>query len=346
MALIKVNSLCEEVPIKAVAYEINGAPWDVAKVIDLPEPALSAGEVLVQLEAAPIHIADLLAMRADMPFFPLPPGVGGFEGVGRIIEVGQDVDDWEVGSRVFLPIGYGAWQERRSVPAAQLMRAPEGIAAAQLALVPINLATAYLLLHAYDPLAPGDWVVQNAANSNVAGYVHRFAERAGIKMIHIVRRPELVDVLTADGRAHVLVDGPELRAQVQEISGAAPKIALDAVGGEATGRLGSCVADHGLVLSYGFLSKQPHQIAYPDLMFRGVRLRGVLTNWAMERIGPDGLEKMYREMDAVMADGQLAADIAGVYPFSQAADALRHAAKTGPERTGKVILVPDDASHV
>lgn len=326
--------------MKAVTYDRHGEPWDVIAVKDLPEPTLAPGQAMVALEAAPIHIADLLAIRATLPFFPIQPGVGGFEGVGRITACASDVTRWKAGDRVFLPIGYGAWQECHSVDANALMRAPEGVAAEQLALVPINLATAYLLLHAYDPLSPGDWVIQNASNSNVASYVDVFAKRAGINVIHIVRRPELVDVLKAQGRAHVLLDSPDLKGDVAAIASVQPKIALDAVGGAATARLGSCVVDHGLVLSYGFLSKDPHHLDYPDLMFRGVRLRGVLTNWAMDRLGAEGMQAMRAELDSVAASDDLHAEIAAIYPFSKAADALRLAAKTGPERTGKVILVP------
>ncbi|MEM9880864.1 MAG: hypothetical protein AAF862_16480, partial [Pseudomonadota bacterium] len=87
--------------------------------------------------------------------------------------------------------------------------------------------------------------------------------------------------------------------------------------------------------------KQPHALAYPDLVFRNVRLRGVLTNYALERLDADGLARMRSEMDAVMNSGQLSAQIAGVYTFSEAAEALRHAAKTGAQRQGKVILKPD-----
>ncbi|MEM6681639.1 MAG: zinc-binding dehydrogenase, partial [Pseudomonadota bacterium] len=239
------------------------------------------------------------------------------------------------------PIGYGAWRERHSVRASTLLRAPENAAAEQLALVPINMATAYLMLHAYDTVSAGDWVLQNAANSNVGHYFEIFAKRAGINVINVVRRSALIDTLKNQGRSHVLVDSDSLAGDVAAITSDPPKIALDAIGGPATTRLGACVAMHGLVLSYGFLSKQPHALAYPDLVFRNVRLRGVLTNYAMERLDADGLARMRSEMDAVMNSGQLSAEIAGIYTFSEAAEALRHAAKTGADRHGKVILKPD-----
>lgn len=326
--------------MKAVTYDINGEPWEVVTVSELPDPVPGPGEVLIALEAAPIHIADLIAIRGDKEFFPIEPGVPGFEGVGRVVSCASDVDDWREGDRVFLPIGYGAWKALHALHASQLMRAPEGVAAEQLALVPINLATAYLNLFAYEKLVPGDWIVQNAANSNVATYTAAIAQSKGIRVINIVRRAQLVGPLKASGRAHVLVDGPTLAHDIAAITAVKPRLALDAVGGAATARLGNCVADQGLVLSYGFLSKQPHQIDYPDLMFRGVRLRGMMTNWAYERLSEDELKAMRAHLEQMTTSDQLKANIAGIYPFAQVADALRHAAQTGAQRTGKVILVP------
>jgi NADPH:quinone reductase-like Zn-dependent oxidoreductase len=326
--------------MKAVRYTHHGEPWDVAEVIGLPDPVLEPGQVLVSLEAAPIHIADLLAMRGTLPFFPVSPGVGGFEGVGRVIDCAADVAQWKTGDRVFLPIGYGAWQERHALAADRLMTAPEGVAAEQLALVPINLATAYLNLFAYEQLQPGEWAIQNAANSNVGSYQAKIAADKGVHLIHVVRRPELVEALKAQGREHVLLDGPDLAEQVAAITTQKPRLAIDAIGGEATTRMGACVADGGLVLSYGFLSKQPHAIAYEDLVFRGVRLRGMLTNFALERFSDDQQAQMRAYLASLMTADQLNAEIAGVFPFSTVKDALRLAAKTGADRRGKVILVP------
>lgn len=327
--------------MKALVFEAYGEPWDVIRLVDRPQPALRPGTVLVSLEAAPVHIADLIAMRGQHGFLRFPPGVPGFEGVGRITACGPDVSGWTAGDRVFLPIGFGTWQESTLVEVGRLTRAPENVAAEQLALMPINLVTAYVLLFAYAPLGAGDWVIQNAANSNVGTYVAAIAADRGINLINVVRRADLLEALKAEGRAHVLLDGPDLPERVRALTHTPPLVALDAVGGEATSRLGACLADHAEVLAYGFLSRQAHRIDYPDLMFRGVRLRGLMTNWGVDRLSADEQGKMRDYLMQMASTGRVTARIAGVYPFSRAADALRHAAETGNARTGKIILMPD-----
>jgi len=323
--------------MRVLAYAENGEPWDVVRLVERPRPVAAAGEVVVRLEAAPLHIADLLAIRGKLDFIAPGPAVPGFEGVGRIVSCGQGVQQWRAGDRVILPMAYGALQEERAVAADSLWRAPEGVAAEQLALVRINAVTAYLLLHAYETLKAGECVIQNAANSNVAHYVRLLGSTLGISVIDVVRRPELVETLASTTRSHVLLDGLDLNERIRAL-GQAPKLALDAIGGAATARLGSAVADGGLVLSYGFLAHQAYEINWPDMMFRDVHLRGMMTARAIDRIGPAGVVAMQDVLFDLMARTGGQADIASCYTFAQAAEAFRHAAEVGTERSGKVIL--------
>lgn len=329
--------------MKSLAYDRNGEPWDELRLVERPQPRMDGGMVLVRLEATPVHIADLKAIRGELPFVPPGPGVPGFEGVGRIIDCAHDVTGWAPGDRVILPMAYGAWSEVLAIRPGDLWRAPEGLRPEQLALVRINLSTAYLLLHAYARLERGDWIVQNAANSNVAHYVAQLAASAGINVVDVVRRPELVAPLEGAGRRHVLVDGADIAARIVRIAESRPCLALDAIGGTATTRLGACVADDGCVLAYGFLAEQPYALAYADVMFRNVRLQGMMTDRAMDRIGAGGRATMVAVLQSVMASGVLDAEIAGIYAFEEIQAALRHAAGIDGRRAGKVILVPDKA---
>ncbi|MBB5687218.1 zinc-dependent alcohol dehydrogenase family protein [Sphingobium boeckii] len=326
--------------MRCLEYLSNGAAWDVIGQIERPTPEPAGNEVIVALEAAPVHIADLKAIEGGLAFIPQGPGTPGFEGVGRIIECGAHVDGWKVGDRVILPLAYGAWREHRAVAAQDLWHAPDHVPAEQLALVRINLTTAWLLLNAYVDLQPGDWIIQNAANSNVTGYTAALAASCGIGMIDLVRRPELIQPLKESGRIHVALDTREAIAAICEKLGARPRLSLDAIGGDATARLGNVTADNGLVLAYGFLSEQPYQLDYPDAMFRNVRLEAMMIDRAVQKIGREGRDRMAEALQSFIATEPLNAEIAAVYSFDQAPEALRHAARTGEARAGKIILVP------
>jgi NADPH:quinone reductase-like Zn-dependent oxidoreductase len=91
------------------------------------------------------------------------------------------------------------------VPAAGLFSLPEA-EPQQLAMLGINPPTASLLLDEASDLKPGDWVVQNAANSGVGRSLIAIAKARGIKTINLVRRPELIPELQAIGGDLVVVD--------------------------------------------------------------------------------------------------------------------------------------------
>jgi NADPH:quinone reductase-like Zn-dependent oxidoreductase len=113
-----------------------------------------------------------------------------------------------------------------------------------LALLAINPPTAALLLSEYVTLNPGDWVVQNAANSGVGRWVIAFARTRGLKTVNIVRRPELVAELEAIGGDVVVVDSPDVP---ERIKAAELRLALDGISGPATGVLAATLSPRLLV---------------------------------------------------------------------------------------------------
>ena len=100
----------------------------------------------------------------------------------------------------------------------------------QLAMLAINPPTAALLLSEYVNLKPGEWVVQNAANSGVGRWVIAFAKRRGLKTVNIVRRPELVPELEAIGGDVVVVESPDVSEKIKAAVGHAEvRLALETV---------------------------------------------------------------------------------------------------------------------
>src|SRR5271163_871005 len=154
--------------MRAIHLTAFGDPAQGLEFVQLPEPAApGAGQVLIGVEFSPIDLSDLLVASGAYPFRPTLPSVIGNEGVGRILAVGPGVDNVAVGDRVLTPLYGLAWAERIVAPADGLFALPADVDPQQLAMLTINPPTAGLLLSEFVDLAPGDWVVQNAANSGV-----------------------------------------------------------------------------------------------------------------------------------------------------------------------------------
>src|SRR3984893_7332433 len=150
---------------------------------------------------------------------PALPTVIGNEGVGRVLAVGPGVGNVKVGDRVLAPLSSFTWRERMVISADGLFALPADADPLQLAMLAINPPTAPLLLSEYVDLKPGEWVVQNGANSGVGRWVIAFAKTRGLKTVNIVRRPELVAELEAIGGDLVVVDSSDVTERIKAAVG-------------------------------------------------------------------------------------------------------------------------------
>jgi Zn-dependent alcohol dehydrogenases len=91
--------------VKAVQLVKFGAPQEALKYTDLPDPKPGPGEVVVKIEAAGVCGRDLVVRKGAFPHVK-PPVIPGHEGVGKVVEVGPDVEKELVGVRVFLSAIY------------------------------------------------------------------------------------------------------------------------------------------------------------------------------------------------------------------------------------------------
>ena len=327
-----------EETLRVARYTHIGEPVKVIEIVDEPTPDPEANEVTIRMEAAPIHLADLYCMQGKEQFEMPLPATPGFEGVGRISAVGPSVSDWSVGDRVFAPLASGTWRDEIVVPVSDLLPAPDGDAA-QLALMPINPPTSYLILEDYGDLKEGDWVIQNAANSNCGRYLIELAKLRGIKTVNVVRRPELIPELQDLGGDVVLVDGDDLPERMLEATGGVrAKLGVDAVNGMATARIASCLEDGSTVLVYGMLTGEPCMLP-PDVSFlQDIRLEGFYTIRQYAKRTPEEVRKIYEDLVKLFEEGHLTAKIAATYGLDQVKEAVAHAGRRGAEREGKVIL--------
>lgn len=326
----------------AVRFSRFGPAHEVAELAEVPDPgAPGPGEVVLEVERSSINPADLLMFEGRYGAAPPPlPVWAGGEAVGRVLQAGEGVGHLVPGDRVLVLLASrGNWRPRVKVPAARLFALPEA-PIDQLAMLGVNPPTAWRMLHDYVRLQPGDWVVQNAGNSGVGQAVVQFARALGWRTASVVRANAQVDTLHKLGADAVLVDGPDLAARVREATGgAAPRLAIDAVGGDATRRLANALADGGTVVNYGMLSGRPCEIDASDLVFRDLSLRGFwLAKWFATASLPD-IHGLYRTLAQRVRDGSLHVDVEAVYPLAQAREALAHAAR--PSRGGKVLLAPN-----
>ena len=329
--------------VKHVGYSELGEPATVLEVKTEASRALGQGEVRVTVLASPINPSDLLQIAGNYGVDPVLPARPGSEGVGRVIEVSPDVQALKVGQLVLLASG-STWAEELVAPVAGFLPLPDlGPIGAdvieQLAMSTVNPLTALLMLTSYTDVAEGQWIAQSAANSAVGGYVIQLAKQRGIKTVNIVRREGLAEELMAKGADVVLIDGPNLAADIAKATDNAPIVlALDPVGGDTYGRLVDSLGYSGTLVTFGVLSGKPATLDTRRLIGNDTRLRGFwLYKW-FQTATMQEKQAAFGEVIPLIANGTLEADIDSRFTIDEIKQAVSRSKEGG--RNGKVLIVP------
>ncbi len=314
--------------MQAIHLTKYGKPEEGLRLVEIPEPGdPKPGEMLIRVEYAPINDSDLLVASGLYAVQPKLPSVIGNEGAGIVLAVGDGVQNVKAGDRVVIPHGVFSWADKVLAPAEGAIVLPPEIDPQQAAMLSINSPAAALLLDAFVTLEPGDWIVQNAANSGVGRAVIAFAKQKGVRTINIVRRSELIHELKETGADVVLLAGPNTAAEANHaIGGAEVRLALDGVGGDATGTLLEIVGWNAKIVCYAAPTREPIKVNPLGLVAKHASIHPFFMYYPehMPRIP----EKI-RAAAALVVGRKLRASIAAVYPARRFEQALAHALTSG-----------------
>lgn len=319
----------------AVRYHRTGVPSEVVQVDELPAMPPGRGEVAVRMQFAPVNPADLNMIEGKYGEARPLPDVPGNEGAGTVEALGEGVDASWLGRTVL--VSSEAWRLRGNWLVSALIPVPSALAAREACLLRVNPPTAWLMLRSFRDLAPGDWIVQNAATSAVGRAVIEIARHRGWKTLSLVRRPEAADELRALGADAVVADTAEGAEEARALlGGARPALGLNAVGGASATRVAGLLGAGGTLVTYGAMSKEALKIPNGFLIFRDLAFRGFwLTRW-LKQATPEERDEMFSDIFQLAQEGCFRPPVAGVFPLGRVSEALALAASGAAG--GKVLL--------
>lgn len=318
--------------MKAIHLTAYGNPAQNLRMVEVPEPnSPAAGAALVRMEYAPVDYSDLLLANGVYFLHPQLPSIIGGEGAGIVEAIGSGVDNVKVGDRVTIPFRTFTWAEKVLVPAQGLFVVPPSVDARTAAMLNINPVTAVLLLDEFAQLQPKDWIVLNAANSHVGRCLIAIARSRDLRIVGIVRRPEVIPEIKSLGVDFVGVESPALVQQVQAATRGQPiSLGLDAVGGPATATIASMLSAGAHLVSYAWLSQTPIHVAQGDLIGKRLNIHGF---WMYYEEYLPKIHAALTEAVKVVVSGQLTLPFTAAYKPSQIKQAIEHS-----ERGGKILL--------
>jgi len=262
---------------------------------------------------------------------PKLPAVIGGEGAGVVEAIAPGVTSVKVGDRVTIPFGTFTWSEKVLAPVQGLFVVPPSIDAKTASMLNINPTTAVLLLDEFVKLKPKDWIVLNAANSQVARCLIAIAKSRDLNIVGIVRRSDLIPEVKELGVDFACVESPELPKQIQSATGGMPIfLGLDAVGGPATATIASVLSTGAHLVVYAGLSGLPVHVPQGDLISKKLKIHGF---WMYYEEYLPNIRAALTEATQVVASGKLTLPITTTYKPSQIKEAVEHA-----QRGGKILL--------
>jgi NADPH:quinone reductase-like Zn-dependent oxidoreductase len=332
--------------MRAVVITKHGGPG-VLQVQERPDPSLGAGEVRIDVAAAGINFADVMARLGFYPDAPKTPCVVGYEVAGTILELGEGVEGLTPGQRVVAGTEFGGYASQVVVPADGVLPLPDGLTFEQGAAIPVNYGTAWMGLLRFGGLRRGERVLIQAAAGGVGIAATQVAKREGAE-IYGTASPGKHARISELGVDHPLdYTKPGWERGLPQFD-----VIMDAIGGKSFRRSYELLGGGGRLIAFGAsgVVSGERRNPIPALktalrmprfnMIKQMSASKAVIGLNMYTLSQD--ERRRAETSAALAeltaDGTAQPVVAGTFSFEEAGAA--HNMITERRNVGKVILVP------
>jgi NADPH:quinone reductase len=323
--------------VKAAAYTHTGGP-EVLEYVDVPDPELRPGGLLITVEAVSIQGGDLLHRAGGV--MTTSPHVVGYQAAGKVREVGAGVEGFAVGQPVVATMGSGSHAELVSVPAGAAYAIPDGLSIEHAAGVPIEFGTADDCLFEFGHLHGDETVLVQAGAGGVGLAAIQLAKAAGASIVvATASSDDRLGRLTEYGMDHGInyasQDVPKLVRELTD--GRGVDLVVDPVGGATLEGSIAALAYRGRVSWVGRAGREARPPEVWPLMEKNASLTGVFLGAEMG-LHPHRVRAMIERLLHRVAAGELRVVIDRVFPLAEAAEAHRYIESR--RAFGRVLLAP------
>ena len=336
--------------MRAVVITKHGGPG-VLQVQERPDPALGPGEVRIDVAAAGINFADVMARLGFYPDAPKTPCVVGYEVAGTILELGEGASSparpLSPGQRVVAGTKFGGHASQAVAPVSDVVPLPDRLTFEQGAAIPVNYVTAWAALIGYGSLQPGERVLIHSAGGGVGIAATQIAKRYGAE-VYGTASPGKHARISELGVDHPL----DYTASGWERGLPRFDVIMDAVGGRSFRRDYSMLRAGGRLVAFGasaavsgerrnlvkalrtVLSMPRFNMVKQMSESKAVIALNMLSLWEDRGTLSPWIEPLRELID----DGTIEPIVAGAFSFEEAGAAQNMI--TERRNVGKVVLVP------
>ena len=332
----------------------RGGP-EVLEVRAAPDPACGVGEVLVDVAAAGINFADIMARMGLYPDAPPLPCVVGYEVAGVVRAVGAKVRGLRAGQRVVGLTRFGGYASVVAGPAEHFVPLPDAIDFETAAAIPVNYLTAWLMLRRQAAVREGERVLVHSAAGGVGQAAMQICRRVGAEVVASASAGKHARLREAGAVACIDSRDDDVVARVREVTdGRGVDVVLDPIGGASFQRSYACLAPMGRLCMFGASSFAPGtRRSIAAVLAGAVKMRRFSPVSLMnDNRGVFGLNlghlwdeatvirAIFQQIVDLVHEGSFAPVVDRAYAFEEAGEA--HAYIQSRASFGKVVLRPGD----
>jgi len=322
--------------MKAIQIRETGGP-EVLKLAELPIPQPGPGQVLIRVEATGVNFIEIYfrkgTYKAALPLVP------GSEAAGTVEELGPGVTGFAAGDAVASVSVLGSYAEYALVPAAGLVKVPEGVTMEQAAAAMLQGMTAHYLATSTFPLKKGDTALVHAGAGGVGLLLTQMAVKIGARVITTCSTKEKAELSREAGASEVILYlDHDFEPEVKKLTGGkGVDVVYDSVGKTTFEGSLNCLRPRGMLALFGGSSGPVPPFDLIQLSGKGSLFVTRPTLWHYVATRAE-LEWRAGEVLGWVAKGELKLRTEYVYPLDEAAQAQTdlEARKT----TGKILLEP------
>lgn len=322
--------------MNAVLMNAPGAS-EVLSCQQLDEPQAGPGQVVVEVAAAGINFMDI-GVRQGIFWSDMPnPKVLGVEGAGRVLALGEGVQDFAVGQRVAWAYAPGSYARRLALAADALVAVPDGVDDSTAASVMLQGLTASHFATEFYPVQPGDVALVHAAAGGVGLLLTQLVKMRGGTVIARVSSAAKIRAARAAGADHVIVEAAGTFADkvLHLTHGEGVHVVFDGSGAATFEDSIAALRRCGTLCWYGPGLGLAQQVSLMSLA------RSIKVGYAAfyDHVPtPALLRKHAGQLFAWIMEGKLKVQVGYRYALEDAA--LAHAALESRATTGKLLLIP------
>ena len=332
--------------MRAVLCREYGPYRDIA-VADVAPPgqSLAPDEVLVDIAAAGIGFANVLAIAGRHQNSPPLPFIPGTEAAGVVNAVGSGVTHLSSGQRVALSLAHGAFAEQAVALADNVFPIPDNLDFPAATNFPTIYATAYGCLVWQARMQPGETLLVHGAGGGSGLAAVDVGKALGATVIATAGDTEKLAAAKRLGADHLInYREGDFREPVLDLTGGrGADVIFDPVGGGVFEQSLRCIAPEGRIFPIGFAGGTIPQIPANILLVKNISVHGIYWGyyggWAKQPRPPETIARVRDAMETLFqwqAEGRLSPLVHGTYDLAHFAKALDVISQR--RAIGKVVL--------